>query len=248
MRLIINSKDRINTDYGYDFYGSSNTPSNFIHRSNFPLNFKGFHINKLVFPHSWYYINNQKNNNKVTITDSTSTDYLITIPNGSYNASDLAAVIQTQLNNSPSTDSFTVTVSNTTGKITLLNNTNNWGIKFSESNLYKVLGFPNQDVSGSTSYTSSTIIKTSDFYINLNSRTLSESTNIKPSSSSSIIATIPVDVTFGSYIIYEPPTKFNALTNSQKTESDFDFYFTDADNKVIDFNGIDCLIDIVLIE
>ena len=152
------------------------------------------------------------------------------------------------MNNLASTDTFTVTFDGKTGKFTVNDDTGNFQINWTHANtdahVGALLGFNDStDDTGSSSYTSDYMAKASDHYVNIHSMKLAGLSPLNQYSGSiyNYIDCIPVDNTFGSYIVYEP---VNAIWrhNEPVYLDEVDFYFTDEYENILDLNGMDVMI------
>lgn len=245
VRLIINSRDIDKNNHGYVKPTHKGTSSNFIYDIGYNYQYKGYKIHRLVIPYSWYVIKDK--NNSVGIVDSDSNNYTLTLSKGTYSVNSLVTEIKSKLNGLTSSDIFDVTVNSSNGKMTIINNTGNFEILFSNSLLADVLGYDKVDLDGSSSYTGSKVVNNTLSIIYLNSSKLSSTPNIRTSNSNgTVIEAIPVDITFGGYIIYSPQFK-NIIKGSVRQVNRLDFFFTDEFGDILDFNGIDVLIDIELV-
>lgn len=249
MRLFVNSKNK-NTKATSQFVlrDSVNSPSNFIINLEQNENYKGYAINKIVFPYSFYNISSRKENKTLSVVDSTATTINVTIDDGNWNITDLIAQIETDLL-AGSTDTFALTYNSKTGKVTISNSTGNFSITWS-SEIYKILGFESTSLSGSSSYTSANLINVSDNVIYLCSSQLSrlQSKEQNPLGRE-IIEVIPLTQSFGNQIVYIPQQKIYNKICSPTRLSIMDFYLIDSDARILDLNGIDNVFyDITLIE
>jgi hypothetical protein len=89
--------------------------------------------------------NVNSDNNTFTITENNAVFYSISIPIGNYNDTTLSAELKTQLDNSSATGVFTVSVSSTTGKITITS-TVGFNIVFTTDDNKRLLGFNNDNL------------------------------------------------------------------------------------------------------
>lgn len=148
-RYIFKSTDRIS--------GSINSG---ICKSNEILEEGLYKILEFSFTNSLYNVNSYNNTLKIdeyTVSSTPITSYTITLTKGSYSYSSLATHLQTQLNASLS-GNITVTYSSSTGKYTIVNDTNDMKIKYSGSTCLTLIGFnDSSDSSQSTSLTSDNV-------------------------------------------------------------------------------------------
>lgn len=86
-------------------------------------------------PKSWYGFSAAAGNTSMTVTVS-ATPYTVTIPDGNYTASTLAAALQTAMSASGA-GTFTVTYSSTTGLITIVRSTGNFTLSFASQSQTK---------------------------------------------------------------------------------------------------------------
>lgn len=112
---------------------------------------RGVRLLNAVIPRSWYNISSDLATNSVVFNDGS--DYTVSLTAGQYTASALATHLQTQLNASGSSVTFTVTYSTTTLLFTIAGDsaiTLKWA---SSGKLGTLLGFGTSNSSSATSHT-----------------------------------------------------------------------------------------------
>lgn len=139
--MILSSRDRI-----------SGTKDNFVVSILNTCNIEKLSLRKITIPLSWYQINQY--NDQIEFNDGV--QRVITITNGVYSISSLITEIQTQLNNSPSALTFSVTFNDITKKITIAETSGptNFNLNLNISNsIYEIIGFDQANLTGASSYT-----------------------------------------------------------------------------------------------
>ena len=194
--LILNSIDSIN----------ANEPNNstFI-LSNFKkeLVHSKVCLSQVILPALEYPVN-ARNNMLVFQEDGVATNLTATLEVGSYNATELATQIKTQLD-TIGANTYTISYDEISYKYTIT--TDGTSVKFinDESTCFKLLGFPTTDTSFASSLTSSYPIRLDgtqfvDIVGSLPSNNLS-------SDNRPVLYRIPIDSSFGSIIYYKPPNE-----------------------------------------
>jgi hypothetical protein len=228
----ISSKDR-----------KSGTSSNFnidkIHRDKV----KGFRVDYISLPYTWY--NVSTSNNTIVVNGSN-----VSISAGYYNITTLCSALQTALVSVDAT--FTCTYSSSTGKVTIARSTNfTLNLSSSSWTLRRQIGFNGtSNVTGATTFTSDSIVNIN----NGNSAYLHCSPlgkyieNQTTDNRSDFIISIPIDKSPQEIIYYVPPVE-NVYTFSQEISlgGDQTFYFTDIDRNVLNLNGAEWEMKLIFI-
>lgn len=195
-RFICRSEDRMTPE--------SSTTDNFVVDLK---NIGGLHgrytIRSVIIPNSLYNVTTTRY--KIYINSTT-----VSITAGFYDGVGLASAIQAQLRTSLADGTFTCTYSTTTGKFTIARSTNftlDWASSSyaDGDDLARVLGWPNSNYSGASSYTApnmANLISSRGYFINIQEARLRE---VKCSNGrSGSVCHIPIDQPFMSYVTWVP--------------------------------------------
>lgn len=207
-----------------------------------------------TFPNSWYNLSVSSSNNKLDWSEGTS-NYSITIPDGSYNIYELTEQIITLINNANSNAiTYTFTYNEITNKLTINSNSSTLTtFKFSnDDSCRRFLGFSNEDktLTTSSSLISDRAVDITDTQNSLYVRVpnLSNSRVVESSTGkySNILAQIPVDLSRNSFFVYEPPNPFEMeITNNSISSIEISITFQD-ENERVHFNRADWEVNIEL--
>jgi len=207
-----------------------------------------------TFPNSWYNLSVSSSNNKLDWSEGTS-NYSITIPDGSYNIYELTEQIITLINNANSNAiTYTFTYNEITNKLTINSNSSTLTtFKFSnDDSCRRFLGFSNEDktLTTSSSLISDRAVDITDTQNSLYVRVpnLSNSRVVESSTGkySNILAQIPVDLSRNSFFVYEPPNPFEMeITNNSISSIEINITFQD-ENERVHFNRADWEVNIEL--
>lgn len=154
-----------------------------------------YKVTHISFPNTIY--NVTSSNNTVDYNSGT----ILNLPIGYYNSSNLPAAVKNMLD---SADTYTVTISSTTGKMTISSNTStNFSLDFLNG-LDKILGFDSSQfpLAGSSIYTGNNVINYDivvSVGIDIKESTYHNIENLSDDSFSSSIY-VPLDGNFGEYI------------------------------------------------
>lgn len=193
-----------------------------------------------------YTINNY--NNKLYWTDSTPTAHTTTLTNGNYTASSLATHVETLMDSANTGGGkFTVTADTSTGKITISNNTSNFSLTFgtnTSNSVATALGFANTNKTGAQSYTGEKIVKLNTKYYVIygdvgsqNSYSANELVNV--------LAYVPNSVNFGDMINFQSELA-KSFKVAEKEISRMKIYVKDDMGNVVDLNGVDWSMNIIV--
>jgi hypothetical protein len=229
-RLTIHNKDATETSNdGFKF-----TMQNKIIMSS------SFKINKIIIGNNFHQINSSNNTLKINST-------VITITAGNYTDSELLTAIQTQLTAIAAT--YSITLGPNTQLITIAESTpTNFALNLASSTLNKVLGFGSTNLTGAATYTATNYFNNSWPFITMHSKILTYDMNHNMMSDlrSDILEVIPLNVSKGDYVCYEPEDSVEYPLKIEGSVLQFDFYFRDPYNNAInDINK--CLFMIELI-
>lgn len=204
-------------------------------------------ITNAQIPISFYNINVY--NNLLVLDISGSGIYNLFLTRGNYNANNLITEIQTRFTNAGITD-ITTTISSITGLLTFTKTTGDFSILSSQSTISKVLGF-DPTVS---SYISTLGVLSAPYPLNLlgtlKIRILSYdllTNNIDSSvqGNLNLLSTIPIEAGTYGLILYD---NFNNVQSILKNDNldGFDLKLIDDDGNLINFNGADWSITLLL--
>ena len=222
--VIIDSKDKnINSNSTSDFYITTL-------KFNDVIKIK---ILEIQIPISWYNIRSGQQNIYVNST-------LYTIPSASYTASTLLTELQTLLT------SYTVTYNSATLKYTIAA-TGNFTLNCSQWDIgmLNILGFNNQDLTGTNSYTSQNmIILNPDTKLTLHSSLGQQTLNtiMYSDNRTSILLDIPIFSALNSYQFFQPINPIEFYLKQKINLTKIDFQLKDKQQQIIDLNGIDIIL------
>jgi hypothetical protein len=154
-----------------------------------------YRVSHISFPNTIY--NVTSSNNTVDYNSGTT----LTLPVGYYNSANLPGAVKTMLDGAPPVDTYTVTISSTTGRLTITSNTStNFSLSFTNG-LDKILGFSSL-LSGASTYTGNNIINYDinvSVGIDIKESNYHNVENMADDSFSSSIY-VPLDGNFGEYV------------------------------------------------
>jgi hypothetical protein len=227
--------------YSELYFTSDRYDSGSNNRPNYLLSHDIQHIRKLkvgsaVIPYSFYVINS--NNNGFTFEETAGGGSVsFNLVEGNYSATTFTAQLKSQLEaNSVNGYTYTVSISSSTNKITI-STASNFIIELANSN--GITGY-SSTTGASTIHTGNNVVNlagTNNVYLRSNLAThLARNTIVENSNLyNNILAQIPLNGTTGS-IIYKDFIDSEFL-DIQTALRDIEFYITDEDDKIIDFNG-----------
>lgn len=196
-------------------------------------------VEKVVIPFSFYPIN--QHNNIFVFNDGL--DRVVTLQQGVYTSSTLIAEVQTKMNATPSTYTFTVTQDAISKKITIAGSST-FTLKFDVSNsVGKVLGYGTVDYPTATSHLAAAIIDLSvnNRYIDVYSDELSKyNKNVITSDHKNPLMRVSNSLfSFGNNI--EDEKIKNTVYHYEKTATlrKIDIGLYDSSDNLIEFNGVD---------
>ena len=254
VEMLLDSSDAI-TSIAQSFEGSD-SPTDQIKYSwplyyftSRKLNVAAFKVLQAEIPFVYDVINTANNTFIYTLNG---TPYTITIPSGTYTAPQLAAILQTLLDDI--NPGFTVTFSTVTLRFTFTNPTaDTWSLTFaSRATPYSILGFLPATITSASGLSSEIVSPTvaqvsGPFYLYVNSSKVGSLVNCNLTDGSRTagvgpeVARIPVNVQYGSVIFYNDPCPekfFDFFAGIQFNT--FDFYLTAGSNqyqKPLDMKG-----------
>lgn len=228
--VILRSKDRTNYN---------NTSS-----SDFELELKEpieSGVYQLVYgsiPNTFYNVPSTNNMNKFVIFE-TDTEYTITITPGNYTASSLATELETQLDASAATNTFTVTYSSATGKLTFTTNTSDVEFRFGtyQYDSAEILGFNFE------TFTATTGGNEAPNVVNLAHQhaficEVNHINNFYSSSNSNNMSFyIPFDVGASDVLTFKQDHQFKQTIRFFQNENHIKIILRDSESRLVDLNG-----------
>ncbi len=142
--------------YGYLYKFSSQSrsygadPGDCIFTFNTKIDPGFYKLHHSLFFNSFYNVNNT--NNKIYFQENSGSILIATLENGYYNTSNIVSNIHTQLE-AIGTHNYTVTLSSTTNKLTIVPNTGTvkfWFATYTENSAKDILGFTGDTISASS--------------------------------------------------------------------------------------------------
>ena len=204
-------------------------------------------IQNAQIPYSFYNINVYNNILKVSV-DGLPTIYTITLTRGNYNANTLITELSTQLISAGLTG-ITITISSITGKLTFTKSSGSLTIRYNGSTLMKVLGFlTTQD------YTSVAQVLIPPYPLNLlgilkikiaSFDLVTNNYDSQVGGSLNILATIPIEAGNFGLILYDNVANIQNILKIPLLDG-FDLKLYGDDGNLINFNGVDWSITLVM--
>lgn len=206
-----------------------------------------FRVEEIVMPYTCYPVNSY--NNTLVFNPNAGGNVTATITPGVYTTASFITELQTQMAAVSGGPTYVVTISTATGKITITQNTGTFTVVRASSTAWNVLGL-NQSLGTSAA----ALAFTSDGVINLGgtniiivtSRELTKfgtkSISSQNNSQSDIIARIPVNVAWGSNLVFQPYNKVFMYEGRKGNDIDFKLY--DQWYNPLDLNGSDWFINL----
>src|SRR5208283_474176 len=200
-----------------------------------------FRVEEVIIPVTWYGINST--NNILNFSPNSTGFVTITIPPGNYNVTTFISALQTAMNAAGGGQTYTATISTTTGLLTITANAGNFIIDNTSAIQY-IMGLSGL---GTTTSTASVFIApnvinlTGTNAVNISSRELTKystkSLTSDTGSSSDHLCTVPVTLGFGSTIFYKPYNKYFTYNGTKGAQVDLQIY--DQWHKPLNLNGND---------
>lgn len=184
---------------------------------------------------------------KLYWTDGATVAHVSVLTKGNYNSNTLAQHIEDVLNtDDTNSDTYTVSYSQTTGKLTI-SSTSNFSLTFGTNTSLScayVLGFENINKTGANTYTGQNIVKLNTKYYKIytdfgkiNTYSSNEAVNL--------LCYVPNDVNFGDMINYTPQLAKSFPINNT-TLSRFKITVKDDMNNIVNLNGVDWSMNIIV--
>lgn len=210
-----------------------------------------------TFPNSWYNLSSGSKNNTLSFKETGDTNYIVlTIPNGSYNISEITNEIKT-LMESNSTNSLTYTFgyNEINNKLQITNsNPTVYNTTFdftTDTTCRRFLGFLENilTIDSADGIISDRTVDITDTQNSIYIRTNLSNNKVIESNSgkySNILAHIPVPLSRNTFFVYDPTTPFE-MELSQKSLSNLQIFITyQEENEIVQFNKGDWEINIIL--
>jgi hypothetical protein len=225
--ILINSADR-----------NTGTSSNFSYQLLYAItNPTTIALETIQMFHTQYTIDAR--NNKLYWTDGASVAHTSTLTSGTYTASALASHIETVINtDDTNSDTYTVSFSTITGKITIACGSNfslTFGTNTNNSVAY-VIGFANTNKTGASTYTGENIVNLNTKYYTVHCNFVDNCTYQANAVSSSWI--VPASTSWGDLIVYSPHLAKSFKTNQTEISS-IQIFVKDDKGNMADLNGVD---------
>lgn len=204
-------------------------------------------IQNAQIPYSFYNINVYNNVLKVSV-DGLPTVYTLTLTRGNYNANSLITELTTQFTNAGLTG-ITITISSITGLLKFTKTSGSLTLRYSGSTLMKVLGFlTTQD------YTSVAQVLDAPYPLNLlgilkikiaSFDLVTNNYDSQVGGSLNVLATIPIEAGNFGLILYDNVANIQSILRVPTLDG-FDIKLYGDDGNLINFNGIDWSITLVM--
>ena len=222
----IKSKDRLRGD-PEDFVVSTQGFSNKV--------IKTMELESVEIPNTMYVFNST--NNVITFSEGGG-DLTATITPGTYSISNLETEIKTRMDTAGS-DTYTVSIDETTKKLTVSSN-GIFSLLFSEpNNPYKELGFTEEDTAIAASHTSTNVVKLSGFdFLYLYIRNYAQMGIDTGENSFSF--KIPINKSFGDIVFYTKNAGLNQTffnPNTFQLQSQMIIKLFNPDGEIVELNG-----------
>ena len=253
VEIVLNSKNGtlISTLDGHKFY---ELESEVVARKDENI---VIHLKKAFIPFSFYTLSSNQKNNKLDIketqTGGTTNTYVITIPDGNYNITELLSTITTLLEDETTFNyKYSITFSSITGKVSFLitsgTNALNTTILFSSGTnvsnaCNRLLGFDNTDITFTTSSaaTSQNVIDMADGLDGLHIKSNLVGSNVattKNDTGSGELLVIPIDLQPYNILYYDEGAEPFKHKISQSSIKRIEIKITDSRDNTINFNGL----------
>lgn len=226
-RFVIRSEDRINP--------TGTTTDDFVVKLDSEISGR-YAVRTIQMPNALYNVTSTRY--KIYINSTT-----VSITQGFYDGIGLASLIQSTLRTSLSDASFTCSYSTTTGKFTIARSTNftlDWasGSATSGDDLATVLGWPNSNYSGASTYTApnmANLVSTRAVCINIAEAKMREVRCTNGRSACAIH--MPIDQSFLSFCIWQPNTENTQYVNLPGTQT-LSIKILDENGQPLSLNGV----------
>lgn len=189
-------------------------------------------LNNLTIPNTIYNLNSSSNNNSITFTQGSTVT--VSISSGNYSASTLKDALNTAI--SAAGLNITVTFDEENAVFTF---TGTSAFTIDSATMSRQLGLKEQlPTSSSTSYTATRVCDlagATNLYIRIRNLSLGGNLDSR-GNTTSIIASIVVNVNYGDYIFFSSPDILYFMISENKL-SHLDIEITDQEGNVVDLNG-----------
>ena len=215
------------------------------------------HLKKAFIPFSFYTLSSNQKNNKLDIietqTGGTTNTYVITIPDGNYNITELLSTITTLLESETQFNyKYSITFNSINGKVSFLitsgTNALNSTLLFSSgsnvsNSCNRLLGFNNTDITFTTSSsaTSQKVIDMADGLdsLHIKSNLVGQNTSgTVGDTGSSELLVIPIDLQPYNILYYDEGAEPFKHKISQSSIKRIEMKITNSRDKIVDFNGL----------
>tara|TARA_R110000765_G_scaffold89154_1_gene170235 strand:- start:349 stop:1332 length:984 start_codon:yes stop_codon:yes gene_type:complete len=253
VEIVLNSKfgTEINDLDGHKFY---ELESEIVARKDENII---IHLKKAFIPFSFYTLSSNQKNNKLDIietqTGGTTNTYVITIPDGNYNITELLSTITTLLESETQFNyKYSITFNSINGKVSFLitsgTNALNSTLLFSSgsnvsNSCNRLLGFNNTDITFTTSSsaTSQKVIDMADGLdsLHIKSNLVGQNTSgTVGDTGSSELLVIPIDLQPYNILYYDEGAEPFKHKISQSSIKRIEIKITNSRDKIVDFNGL----------
>ena len=210
-----------------------------------------------TFPNSWYNLSSTSKNNTLSFKETGDTNYIVlTIPNGSYNISEITNEIKTLIeSNSTNSLTYTFGYNEINNKLQITNsNPTVYNTTFdftTDTTCRRFLGFLENiiTIDSADGIISDRAVDITDTQNSIYVRTNLSNNKVIESNSgkySNILAHIPIPLSRNTFFVYDPMTPFE-MELSQKSLSNLQIFITyQEENEVVVFNKGDWEINIIL--
>ena len=175
----------------------------------------------------------------------------VTVPVGNYTINELLAELNTRLDAATSkTNDYTLTIDDTTGKVTITTSVTEFQLVASNSKLLLPLGFD-----PSTNYTSTTrsltsvnhILMSTKRYLKINSD-LTSNNHYSRDKTEPIGVIVPITESRSTIQYFQNDNGYKTKMENMHHIKHFSFNVRDGNNNSVDFNGIDWNAELVIYE
>ena len=254
VEIVLNSKFGTEITSGIDGHKFYELESEIVARKDENII---IHLKKAFIPFSFYTLGSNQNNNKLDITETqtggTTNTYVITIPDGNYNITELLSTITTLLEDETQFNyKYSITFNSITGKVSFFitrgTNALNSTLLFSSgsnvsNSCNRLLGFNNTNITFTTSSsaTSQKVIDMADGLdgLHIKSNLVGQNTSgTVGDTGSSELLVIPIDLQPYNILYYDEGSEPFKHKISQNSIKRVEIKITNSRDKVVDFNGL----------
>lgn len=242
---------------------ANESDTNFYYRLTVPINFhkdmkrgrKQYYMRaeNINLPISFYAINSVKANNVFTFDESTGqSDVTVSVPDGNYTIDELITEVQTQMN-SGGDNTYTLTYDEITQKVNIASDGAGGDFSFDltfSSGLLTLLGFDGTEtITGASNVDGTYVAYTNTIkYVKLYIDNFNSNNVYDPSGVRKVFFKIPINETRNEFQFYSNNDGFKVKLNSMLAIKDFKVKLTDAEDNVLDLNGVPFSFDLAIYE